>query len=197
MRTVLLPSLLVGTAVGLYAGLDSHDGPASTFLGASAFALILVIGFLVRSARALVEENVADVQQATGRRKKELDREKQSLLKALKELEFDHEMGKISDADFRDIGGQYRARAMRVLRQLDEQGADYRALVEKELKARLGVTRASDDEKPATDEVKAPEKKNVEKKADDKTALPRCESCGTTNDGDAVFCKKCGKKVAS
>src|SRR5262245_35282635 len=53
-------------------------------------------------------------------------------------------MGKISDADFADIGGGYRARAMRVLRQLDQQGADYKALVEKELKARLGATTKDD-----------------------------------------------------
>lgn len=183
MRYVALVSVFIGVAIGLYGLLTSHAGPSSVFLGISAFALVLVIGLLARAARSLVEEGADDVVQATGRRKKELEREKQSLLKALKELEFDHEMGKVSDADFREIGGGYRARAMRVLRQLDEQGADYKALVEKELKARLGAPR---EEKP-----EEPEKPAVAAKP------ARCASCGTTNDGDAVFCKKCGKTVAA
>jgi membrane protease subunit (stomatin/prohibitin family) len=179
-------SVVQGVAVTVYGLITTHAGPSSVFLGLSAFALGMVLGLLIYSARALVEEGAADTVQATGRRKKELEREKQSLLKALKELEFDHEMGKISDADFADIGGGYRARAMRVLRQLDEQGADYKALVEKELKARLGAADAAKAEPaPAA-------------KSDDRPAKPtRCASCGTTNDGDAVFCKKCGKKVAA
>jgi membrane protease subunit (stomatin/prohibitin family) len=72
---------------------------------------------------------------------------------------------------------------MRVLRQLDEQGADYKALVEKELKARLGAPR---EEKPEEPEKPAAAAKPA-----------RCASCGTTNDHDAVFCKKCGKTVAA
>ena len=63
----------------------------------------------------------------TGKRRKELEREKQSLLKALKELDFDHQMGKVSDKDFADISATYRARAIRVMRQLDEAGRDYEA----------------------------------------------------------------------
>lgn len=179
VRLVLLLSVVAGIGVGLYGGLHSHAVVSSTFLGLAAFTLAMVVGLLLRSARALVEEPTVEAAQTSGRRKKELEREKASLLKALKELEFDHEMGKVSDVDFREIGGQYRARAMRVLRQLDEQGADYKALVDKELKARLGAKSA---------EPAPPSKIDKE---------PACASCGTRNDADAVFCKKCGKKVAA
>ena len=170
-RIVFLFCVLVGAGVGVYGYTSSHAVVSSVFLGIAAFTLIAVVGFLLSAAAALADEReIVENVQVTGRRKKELEREKASLLKALKELEFDHEMGKVSDADFREIGGQYRARAMRVLRQLDEQGADYKALVEKELKTRLGTR-----------------------------DLPKdvCASCGTQNDPDAVFCKKCGKKVAA
>ena len=203
VRIVFVLSVVAGVAVGVYGGISSHATPSSVFLGLSAFALVMVIGLLIRSARALVEEGgAADGVQATGRRKKELEREKQLLLKALKELEFDHEMGKISDADFRDIGGGYRARAMRVLRQLDEQGADYKALVEKELKARLGAAEAKPAEAgpPSPDPpAEAPKPAETPKpaQATKPAALTRCAGCGTSNDGDAVFCKKCGKKVAA
>ena len=170
MKILLALSAVAGTAVGIYGAVSSRAVPSAVFLGLSAFSLVMVLGLLGRAARALVEEG-GDTSVATGRRKKELEREKLAVLKALKELEFDHEMRKISDADFRDIGGQYRARAMRILRQLDEQGADYKALVEKELKARMGLP-----QKPRPD---------------------LCAACGTANDNDAVFCKKCGKKVAA
>jgi hypothetical protein len=172
----------------MYGGVSSHAVVSSVFLGIAAFTLVAVVGFLLRAAAVLADEReIVENVQATGRRRKELEREKASLLKALKELEFDHEMGKVSDADFREIGGQYRGRAMRVLRQLDEQGADYKALVEKEVRARLGLKK--DDEKPAEDKA--------EEKKEEKKNMTRCESCGTTNDSDAVFCKKCGKKVAA
>ena len=132
MRIALALSVVLGIAVGIYAGVESHAVVSSVFLGISAFTLAQVVGLLLQSARALVTEPPAvETAQVTNRRKKELEREKAALLKALKELEFDHEMGKVSDGDFREIGGQYRARAMRVLRQLDEQGADYKSLVER------------------------------------------------------------------
>jgi len=185
VRIVLPLSVVIGVAIGIYAGVQSHAVVSSVFLGISAFALVQVVGLLLQSARALVTEPPAvETAQVTNRRKKELEREKAALLKALKELEFDHEMGKVSDVDFREIGGQYRARAMRVLRQLDEQGADYKSLVEKELRARLGV------------KEKAPDAVEVAV-AQQKSEADVCEQCGTRNDADAVFCKKCGKKVAA
>jgi hypothetical protein len=187
VRIVLPLSAVIGIAIGIYAGVQSHAVVSSVFLGISAFALVQVVGLLLQSARALVTEPPpVETAQVSSRRKKELEREKAALLKALKELEFDHEMGKVSDVDFREIGGQYRARAMRVLRQLDEQGADYKSLVEKELRARLGVKEKAPDavEVAAAREKAAPEPET-------------CDACGTRNDADAVFCKKCGKKVAA
>jgi hypothetical protein len=150
---------------------------SSLFLGLSAATLVVALATVFRAAHALVEPLAAEQEaRVTGRRRRELEREKASLLKALKELEFDHEMGKIGDADFREIGGQYRGRAMRVYRQLDEAGADYRALVEKELKARL----AAQGDAPRA----APSARDGS-----------CSGCGTRNDADAVFCKKCGRRV--
>ena len=187
MKITFPLSVVAGIAVGIYGGVSSHSVVASTFLGLAAFTLAMVVGLLLHSARALLDESaVADTGQATGRRKKELEREKASLLKALKELEFDHEMGKVSDIDFREIGGGYRGRAMRVLRQLDEQGADYKSLVERELKARLGA-KAESDAGPTP--VAPPAAAALDR--------PACAECGTPNDPDAVFCKKCGKKVAA
>src|SRR5258706_5999091 len=86
----------------------------AVFLGLTTLALAWVFWMLYKTARALVHEPVGlEAERTTGRRRKELEREKAMVLKALKELEFDYKMGKVSEADFREIGGQFRARAGR------------------------------------------------------------------------------------
>jgi len=47
--------------------------------------------------------------------------EKALALRTIKELEFDRAMGKVSDADFTEMSERLRARALRVMRQLDEE----------------------------------------------------------------------------
>ena len=109
------------------------------------------------------------------------------MLKALKELEFDHQMRKVSDADFAEIGGVYRARAIRVMRQLDDRQVDYARLVEEEL-ARW--------RKPNRAQVEAP----LSSRAPERDEAPEqsgrtCASCGALNDADAAYCKKCAVKM--
>ena len=48
-----------------------------------------------------------------------LEREKLLTLRAIKELEFDRAMGKLSDDDFQEMSTRLRARAARLMRQLD------------------------------------------------------------------------------
>src|SRR4051812_44242439 len=84
---------------------------SSLFLGLTTGVLSWVLWLIFKTARAMIAEPAAaERARATGRRRKNLEREKQLLLKALKELDFDHKMGKVSDADFKEIGGQFRAR---------------------------------------------------------------------------------------
>ena len=45
--------------------------------------------------------------------------EKALALRTIKELEFDKAMGKVSAADFDEMAGRLRARALRVMQQLD------------------------------------------------------------------------------
>jgi hypothetical protein len=140
-------------------------------------ALGWVVWLAFRTAQALVKE--APVVEAgavvTGKRRKELEREKQSLLKALKELDFDHQMGKVSDKDFAEIGTIYRGRAIRVMRQLDEAGRDYEAMIAADVAKKMSAVSA---------QPSAP-----------KPEPEKCAKCGTRNDSDAEFCKKCGGKL--
>lgn len=53
------------------------------------------------------------------RRRLELVEERDRALAALKELEFDHRTGKVSDADYRELVGPLRRRAAETLRALE------------------------------------------------------------------------------
>ena len=102
-----------------------------------------------------------------------LEREKMLALRAIKELEFDRAMGKVSDADWREMSDRLRARAVRLMRQLDA-GAGYREQIERDLVKRLG--QAARPKEPSR-------------------AAPACAACSTVNDADARFCKSCGQKL--
>jgi hypothetical protein len=53
------------------------------------------------------------------RRRLELAEERDRALEALKELEFDHRTGKVSDHDYRELVGPLRRRAAEALRALE------------------------------------------------------------------------------
>src|SRR5262249_62022016 len=71
----------------------------------------------------------------------ELEREKRTLLKAIKEAEFDHQMGKLSKRDVDDMIRMYRARAIEVIKEIEQlsQGAagTPREQIMREVRARL------------------------------------------------------------
>ena len=77
-----------------------------------------------------------------GRTRAALEREKTLLLRSIKELEFDRGMGKVSDKDFAEMSARLRARASRLMRQLDA-GSLYRRQIEHEVERRLSAGSAS------------------------------------------------------
>ena len=114
-----------------------------------------------------------------------LEREKMLVLRSIKELEFDRAMGKVSAKDFEEMSGRLRARAMSLMRQLDTE-AGYRELIERDLQSRLNSSggRARRERTPGPAPALASGVKPAGKCA-----------CGTANDADAAFCKKCGAKL--
>jgi zinc ribbon protein len=135
--------------------------------GAAGFGVYLMLAPLVvaRAARLGPGREVL-----SDRMRSDLEREKALTLRSIKELEFDRAMGKLSTQDFDEMSGRLRARALGIMKQLDAGSAAYRALIEKELAARLG------------NKLAAPSQPDV------------C-ACGTKNDADAKFCKSCGAKL--
>jgi len=116
---------------------------------------------------------------------RELEREKQLVLKAIKEIEFDYQMRKIGEREYREMVERYRQRAMRLISELDA-GGDYRGLIEKELKLRL--------ELPVTDQP-GPAAKATTAATPAAGGRTPCPTCDTPNEADAKFCKSCGGKI--
>jgi zinc-ribbon domain len=69
---------------------------------------------------------------------RELEHDKRLVLKAIREIEHDYQMRRIAESDYQELLQRYRARAMRIIRELDA-GDNYRTLIEDELKARLAA----------------------------------------------------------
>jgi hypothetical protein len=115
-----------------------------------------------------------------------LEREKMLALRAIKELDFDHAMGKLSESDWKEMSGRLRARATRLIRQLD-MGSGYRAQIERDLAKRL---------ESFDTQMKDPRADEAPGQAAGAAAVGRvCTACSSANDSDARFCKNCGQKM--
>lgn len=183
-------------------------GAAGVILVLAAGALVGVIAIFWASLRTLFGETPlsgADAY-ALGAPRAEEER-KQAVLRALKDLEFERSVGKISDADYKVLVAKYREEAKRLLRVLDEESAPRRAKVEGLVQTRLAKEGLQADSPPAGDageeeEAEADQASPDESKEEaetqtvpEKPAHVVCSSCGSINDSDAVFCKKCGARM--
>jgi hypothetical protein len=88
---------------------------------AVACVLLVALPFLREPTAA---DDALDEPDALERRRLELAEERDRTLAALKELEFDHRTGKVSDDDYRALVGPLRARAADALRALEPRAAE-------------------------------------------------------------------------
>lgn len=118
--------LLMGWAVILHS-YHWHLGAPAVFLFIGWGAILLSARFLWQSAWAAATEPRSDTGDDFWRpvgKREELLAEKKALIKAIKEVEFDHDMGKMSDGDAGELTRYYRLRAIEVIKSLDSGGDD-------------------------------------------------------------------------
>jgi len=130
-----------------------------------------------------------------GRTRAALEREKSLVLRSIKDLEFDHAMGKVSDKDFAEMSARLRARAAGLIRQLDA-GTSYRQAIEAEIEKRVGKTAPAPAVVMPAAAAVTPAAAAPAAPAPADAARPKlCLSCCTPNDPDARFCKGCGYQL--
>jgi hypothetical protein len=167
---------LLGATITVF--LSRGQSPAAVILLSLAVFAAAAVGIAaLRTVMPLTSKATPDTTQMLGGRTRAvLERDKALVLRSIKELEFDRAMGKVSEKDFTQMSGRLRARAARLIRQLDA-GAGYREQIEREIERRLGKANA------------------LSTKQDPAYAV--CVQCSTKNDADARFCKGCGKALES
>ena len=170
----LLAGMLAATAAVIVA--TGQSPAAIIFLSLTIVAASFVGLAVYRSLAPLVAPESSHTPTLLGgRTRAALEREKTLALRSIKELEFDYAMKKIARAAYEEMNARLRARAIRLMRQLDA-GQGYRSEIDREVAKRLG-------EAPGVSQAAAAVVANA------------CASCGTANDRDARFCKACGTKL--
>lgn len=100
-----------------------------------------------------------------------LDR-KNVIYRNLRDLELEHKMGRLSDADFRQLEAGYKAEAAALLQQLDQLNAVKRVVKQNERK-----------------QAEAAPSKSV-------PAVQHCPSCGAESPAGKRYCGECGHSLA-
>jgi ribosomal protein L40E len=160
------------------------------FIALAALALILTLLWLWQSLRLAFVHVVSDepAQSQASRERSALLAEKRAALLALKDLEGERDAGKLSQEDFVELNDQYRTRARVALQHLDALLAPHRAEAHA-LIAKASTAPAADGGGTSSAADGGGAARSVETEG--------CLECGTSNDPDAVFCKKCGTRLGA
>jgi hypothetical protein len=126
----------------------------------AAGAVTLVITLLWGSVQSLTGGTPLGFEEALGMgAPSKVEEEKRSVLRALKDLEYERSVGKISPQDYAQLLAQYRAEAKRLIQSVDESLGSAREEVEKSLEQRLAraglKAKPAAEPKPAPDEAEA------------------------------------------
>jgi hypothetical protein len=183
---------LIGATIAVF--MARGESPAAVIMiSLTIFAAAAVGIAALRTFLPLTQKSWSDGARILGgRTRAALEREKSLVLRSIKELEFDRAMGKVSDKDFAEMSGRLRARAARLIRQLDA-GAGYRTEIEREIVKRIGVA-GSMGQDPAH-AVGGQTAEDTQRVLPSRPATTMCPSCSTANDADARFCKHCGHSL--
>jgi hypothetical protein len=134
-----------------------------------------------------------------------LDEDKRRVLRALQDLEGEHEVGKIDDADYELIAAQYRDQAKALMREMDLNAAPGLAEAERiarEYLAKQGLgtplpaKSSGNAGKGDARKSRTPLHEGAPAASESRETSARsrvaCPDCATSNEPDAAFCKKCG-----
>ena len=112
--------LLLAMAAATWGVIEARDTqPASLLLLSAAIVAAGCVGIAVHYTVIGFMGGAPEVQALDRRARRTLEQEKALVLRSIKELEFDRAMRKVGDADFAEIGGRLRARAITLMEQLD------------------------------------------------------------------------------
>lgn len=224
------PYIVLGVALLAAVYFTLIERPAVSALIIAAVTLLATVFALWNSVRALAGDGDLSDEFKTARFEASTTRErlleqKKSVLRALKDLENERDIGKITEEDYEDVAVRYRDEAKAILRELDDVSPEARQkaeeLAEKHLLAKGLLTSKTTNDAPAEsaaesaaetaakpaagDVITAPPPpqslaitSDEEPGDGDRTMVARhiCPSCAASNEFDAKFCKACAKPMS-
>jgi hypothetical protein len=95
---------------------------------------------------------------------------------AIKDLENDHSMGKLSDSDYRSLRAKYETKAVAILQELDA----------------FAGSKSSSKPMPSDESI---ENEVARLRRGSASTSMNCPKCGTPHLADDVFCAKCGTSL--
>ncbi|MDP9036571.1 MAG: zinc ribbon domain-containing protein [Myxococcota bacterium] len=180
-----IASVAAAIVVGTWASLGS------ALLVLASGALLGAISLVWVSVRTLSGDAPLSVGfQALAARRHGVDaltEDKRRVLRALKDLDNEHALGKIDDRDYEEIVASYREDAKALMRAMDLEVAPLRDEAERvarEHLVRIGLSFEVTPEEAVPAPSSSPPIVRV-----------ACRKCGTSNEPDASFCKQCGSAL--
>jgi hypothetical protein len=145
-RLILGGLLVLGSVAILYVNGWRLNAPV-IFLFSGWLGILISAHFLWKTAMTAAAEGEGeddDGFEVASTRRDDLLREKRSVLKAIKEIEFDHAMDKMSQSDADELLTRYRRRAIAIIKELEGgEAGSVTELIDREVKARLAVDSAA------------------------------------------------------
>jgi len=148
-----------------------------------ALSVVAFVGYPLVTSGQDVEPEPQELSEEMG----DLLRKKESTYSALKELEFDFKMGKLSDKDFAEIDARYREDALEILEAID--GAEKGSPADGPNSRRRGK---GAQRQAASRPAAAPEAKPAKAASGAAASTATCADCGRENPPGSRFCASCG-----
>ena len=127
-----------------------------------------------------------------------LEGRKESLYSAIRDIDLDHGLGKLTEGDYQELRQKYRAEAASVLKEIDALTKDSAITdVDSQIEAEIMNERAphpggSEEEEIESEILRARKGSITEFSA---PGNQNCPECGHRLSGGDVYCSKCGAKL--
>ncbi|MFH1003287.1 MAG: zinc-ribbon domain-containing protein [Chloroflexota bacterium] len=164
------------------------------------FSLLLTVLTFVYIVYPLFRQRSAPAVAVDDERQRELSTSRDTAYSMLKELEFDYQSGLLTEEDYQELSTRYKGKAMAILKQLDDSGADSGAT--DEIETAVLKLRRSQRQAPARGKgqgpVSSPGPEDViEQQVRRARRSPRrfCTQCGAPAQPEDRFCSSCGASL--
>lgn len=129
--------------------------------------------------------------------------QRDSTYDAIRDLDFDFQLGKLSQDDYTTLRDKYKARAAQVLQQLDALGNGNGKDADADIEVQVAKLRRANTEADVEAQVARLRRAKTDSVEDEiarvraarKSGGGFCSKCGTPHQAGDKFCAKCGNKL--